>query len=316
VAAGEGGHETGHVGLGTQRQRRQLQPHGPAFGAFGQRGRDREIKVGRDLAEQLRRLVEVEPEIGGAHLTELAPPPVPGQAKGRIGAAGQHHAQLGRTVSEQEPDRRLHAVRADQVVVVEYQQHVGLVRLGRDIVDQRADQRVVGRRRPACHRAHPLGDARAHHVESGQHVTPEPHRVVISPVERQPGDRRGHAPDPLRQQDRLSVARRGGHQHQPAVQPLLEPVCQPAARHQPWARTRNLKLGGQQNVPLGRRSFHTTASTISSAVDALSRRARRRPRCHFSAGPQHREESTRPTAVAADGGPGAPRPPAVRQRPC
>ena len=68
VAAGEGGHETGHVGLGTQRQRRQLQPHGPAFGAFGQRGRDREIKVGRDLAEQLRRLVEVEPEIGGAHL--------------------------------------------------------------------------------------------------------------------------------------------------------------------------------------------------------------------------------------------------------
>src|SRR5256885_5259011 len=54
ISAGEGGHETGHVGLGTQRQRRQLQPHGPAFGAFGQRGRDREIKVGRDLAEQLR----------------------------------------------------------------------------------------------------------------------------------------------------------------------------------------------------------------------------------------------------------------------
>jgi hypothetical protein len=161
--------------------------------------------------------------------------------------------------------------------------HVGLVRLGRDIVDQRADQRVVGRRRGrARQRAHPLGDARAHHVESGQHVTPEPHRVVVSPVEGQPGDRLGHAPDPLRQQDRLSVARRGGHQHQPAVQALLEPVCQPATRHQPWPRTRHLKLGSQQNVPLGRRSFHTTASTISSAVDALSRCARRRPRCHFS----------------------------------
>ena len=285
VAAGEGGHETGHVGLGTQRQRRQLQAHGPAFGAFGQRGRYREVEIGQDLAEQLGRLVEVEPEIGGAHLAQLAPSPVPGQAKGRIGTAGYHHAQLGRTVIEQEPDRCLHAVRADQVVVVEYQQHVGLARLGHDVVDQRADQRVVGRRgRRTRQRAHPLGDARAHHVESGQHVTPEPHRVVVSAVERQPGGRLGHAPDPLRQQDRLAVTRRGGHQHQPAVQPFLEPVCQPAARHQSRPRARHLKLGSQQHVPLGRRSIHTTASTISSAVDALLVSARRRPRCHFSLG--------------------------------
>jgi len=69
-----------------------------------------------------------------------------------------------------------------------------------------------------------------------------------------------------------------GYQHQPAVQPLFEPVGQPAARHQSWPRARHLKLGSQQNVPLGRRSFHTTASTISSAVDALTRCARRRPR--------------------------------------
>src|SRR4029077_15494175 len=50
VAAGEGGHETAHVGLGTQRQRRQLQADGPAFGAFGQRGRHRERGGGQALA--------------------------------------------------------------------------------------------------------------------------------------------------------------------------------------------------------------------------------------------------------------------------
>ena len=194
VAAGEGGHEARDVGLGAQRQRRQLQPDGPAFGPFGQRGGGREVEVGRDLAEQFRRLVEVEPEIGGAHLTQLAPPPVPGQAQRRIGAAGQHDAQLGRTVLEQEPDRRVHGVRGDQVVVVEHQQHAGQARLGHDIVDQRADQRVVGRRRRrAGQRAHPLGDARARQVQSGQHMPPEPDRVVVSRVERQPGDRLGRS---------------------------------------------------------------------------------------------------------------------------
>ena len=143
MAAGERGHETGDVGLGAKRQRRQLQPDGPAFGPFGQRGRDRAVEVGGNLAEQFRRLVNAEPEIGGAHFTQFAPPPVPGQAEGRVGPAGQHDAQLGRTVIEQEPDRRLQGVRADQVVVVEYQQHVGLPRIGHHIVDQRADQRVV-----------------------------------------------------------------------------------------------------------------------------------------------------------------------------
>ena len=144
MAAGEGGHEAGDVGLGAQRQRRQLQPYRPAFGAFGQRGRRWQVEVGRDLAEQFGRFVNVEPEIGGAHLSQLAPPPVPGQAKRRIGPAGQHDAQLGRPVIEQEPDRRLQGVRADQVVVVEHQQHVGQARIGHHIVDQRADQRVVG----------------------------------------------------------------------------------------------------------------------------------------------------------------------------
>jgi hypothetical protein len=286
VAAGECRHEAGDVGLRAQRQRRQLQSYRPAFGAFGQRGRRRQVEVGRDLAEQLRRLVDVEPEIGGAYLRQLAPSPVPGQAKRRIGAAGQHDAQLGRPVIEQEPDRGLHGVRVDQVVVVEHQQRIRQVRIGHDIVDQRADQRVVGRRcRGARQRAQPLGHARAYRIQGGQHVPPEPHRVVVAPVEGQPGDGLSHAPDPLRQQDRLAVTRRGGHQHQPAAQPLVELVGQPAARDESWPRTRRLKLGRQQNVSLGRRSCHTTASTTISAVDALSRRPslRRRPGRHSSA---------------------------------
>ena len=260
MAAREGGHEAGQVGMAAKRQRRQLEPHRPALGPFGQCGHRPEVEVRRDAAKQFRRLVEAEPEVGGAHLTQFTPAPVPGQAKGRIGTAGQHHAQLGRTVLEQEPDGRVHTFRTDQVVVVEDQQHVRQVWLGRDIVDQRADQRVVTRRRRwASQRPQPPGNARTRQVESGQHVAPEPYRVVVSLIEGQPGDRPGHVPGTLRQENRLAVTRRRGHQHQPAVQPVAELGRQPGARHQPRPRTRHVQLGGQQNVALGWRSVQMTA---------------------------------------------------------
>ena len=252
VAAGESGHEAHDVGLVAQGQRGQLQPDGPALGPLGQRGHRGKVEFGHDLAEQFGRLIQVEPEIGCAHLTQLAPAPVPGQRQRRIGAAGHRDTQLRRTVLEQEPDRGVHAFRVDQVVIVQHQQHVRQVRLGHEIVDQRGDQRIVGRRRRGTgQRAHPPGQARAQPVQRGQHVPPEPDRVVVPLVERKPGHWLPADPGPLRQQNRLAVAGRRRHQDQPAAQALLELVRQPGPGHQAGPRPRHVQLGPQQDVRFG-----------------------------------------------------------------
>jgi hypothetical protein len=88
------------------------------------------------LLEQLRCLRGREPQLGHAHLGQLAACPQPRQRQRRIAAAGQHHAYPGRPVLGQECDRLVHLRRADHVVIVE--DNHGLVRS--QIVDQRRDQ--------------------------------------------------------------------------------------------------------------------------------------------------------------------------------
>jgi hypothetical protein len=103
VAAGERGHEPVDIGLPPHRQRRQLQPGRPALGAGRQRGHRGIGQVGAGcLAQEGRCLVGGEAQLGVAQLGELAPGPQPGQAKRRIGAAGQNGMQARWQVVEQE----------------------------------------------------------------------------------------------------------------------------------------------------------------------------------------------------------------------
>ena len=94
------------------------------------------------MLEQLRCLRGREPQLGDAYLGQLAAAPQPRQRQRRVAAAGQYHAYPGRPVLDQERERLVHLLRANQVVVVEDEQR--LVRS--QIVDQRRDQALERRR--------------------------------------------------------------------------------------------------------------------------------------------------------------------------
>ena len=222
VAAGERGHEPGHVALPAQRQASELEAGGPAFGAAGQRGhgRIRQAAFGARpyLGQQSRRLTRREPQIGGAQLGQLPAGPQPGQRQRRVGAAGQHQVQPGRAVLQQELDRSVHGRGLDDVVVVENQHRVG-TGIGGQLVDERGHQRLEG---SGCgraeQRAQPSIEARAYPVHRGHHMTPEPGRVVVPGVQRQPGrpGRDGAGPSrPAAPSCRSRRARRPAPAHAP-----------------------------------------------------------------------------------------------------
>jgi hypothetical protein len=66
--------------------------------------------------------------------------------------------QASRLVVQQEPERGVHLVGVDQVVVVQHQQH--LVRLGGQLVDQGRHQALKRPRRRPEQWGDPLADAR------------------------------------------------------------------------------------------------------------------------------------------------------------
>ena len=161
---------------------------------------------------QVPRLRGREPQLGHAYLGQLAACPQPRQRQRRIAAAGQYHACPGRPVLDQERERLVHLLRADHVVVVEDEQ--GL--LPSQIVDQCRDQGLERRRRwRAEQRSHPFAGPGTGPVQRGHRVAPEPGRVVVPRVQREPGDRVLAAPGPVGEQDCLAVSGRGGGQDEP-----------------------------------------------------------------------------------------------------
>ena len=86
MAAGERLHEAADVaGAGTaaRRERRQLQPGDPPFGTGLERGHVRRLQVqAHDLVEERVRLGRCEPQVGGAHLEQLAAGPQPRSGNG------------------------------------------------------------------------------------------------------------------------------------------------------------------------------------------------------------------------------------------
>ena len=150
VAAAERRHEPGGIGLPRQRKGGQPQAGHPPLGAGGQSRHHRGGQVSTSrLAEQRRRLLLAEPQVGGAQLGQLPASPQPGQRQRRIGPAGQHQVQARRQVLQQERQRHVHRPGVDQVIVIQDQQHLA-VGPGGQVVDQRRHQPLerCQRRRP------------------------------------------------------------------------------------------------------------------------------------------------------------------------
>ena len=150
---------------------------------------------------------------------------------------------------KQERERLVHGLGANHVIVVQDEQR--LIWLGGQFIDQGRHQALERRRcGRAEERGYPSADPRPGPVQRGHRVAPEPGRVVITHVQRQPRGRELAVPGPVRQQDRLAVPGRPADQDQPACQSRIEPFGQPRPRHQARLRRGHVQLGSQQGVLL------------------------------------------------------------------
>ena len=139
------------------------------------------------------------------------------------------------------------------MVVIQDQPDLVVGGLGGELIDQRRHQRLKrGRCRRAEQRAHPLFDSRVRPVQRGYRMPPEPGRVVVGRVQREPPGRAATVSDPVGQQDCLAVSGRGAHQDQPLRQPLIEPLRQPRPGHLARPRPRHMQFGRQQHIPPAR----------------------------------------------------------------
>jgi hypothetical protein len=143
--------------------------------------------------------------------------------------------------------------RLDQVVVVQDQHH--LLGLGDQLVDQHGHHRL-GRRLAALEQGlDPLTDPGPHSVQGGGDIAPEPRRVAVADIRRQPGHRLPAAPNPIAKQAGLAEAGRRTDQGEGTGRPLAEALQQPWADQEAGPGPGDVQLGRQQAVPLRRRSI-------------------------------------------------------------
>ena len=139
------------------------------------------------------------------------------------------------------------------MIIIEDQQHLAVSGRSGKVVDQRRHQPIEGRRggRPK-QRGDPRSDPRPCLVQRRDSMAPEPRRIAISAVQRQPADRSATTPGPVSQQSRLAEPSRCAQQHEPTRQSVAEPIEQPRARHETGLRVGRIQLRGKQNISLGR----------------------------------------------------------------
>ena len=145
VVAGEAGDEAAGVLASVERQRRQLERRDPPLGPLLEGGdvRRGQIQTGR-RGEVRGGFGGGEAQVGGPDLDQLAAHPPAGQRQIGIGPGTDHDVRLGRKMLEEEGHTLVDLVVVDQVVVVEHQPH--LTRSGAQLVQQRREDRVGGRR--------------------------------------------------------------------------------------------------------------------------------------------------------------------------
>ncbi len=217
MAARERRQERRDVVAPVERQRRELEPDGPALGAFGERRHG--VYGQRDVGcpvEEVGRFGRTEPQVGCPDLGQLAARPTSCQQQRRIGPADHDDAELLGGVFDEEPDPGVDVAVVDQVVVVEDQHHV-IERIIDPVRDRRSD--LIDRR--IARSADQTIDIDAERcrivasgpVERGRDMSPESDRVVVVGVEREPRSRGLATATPVGHEDRLSTAGRRTHQH-------------------------------------------------------------------------------------------------------
>ena len=202
--------------MAAQRDGGQVHPGGPSLGPFHELIQVRLAELDSGHGEQqLRGLLRSEAQLAGPHLGHLPGRPQPGQRQWRIGPGDEHDLHGRRQVQQQELELLVTAAVSDHVIVVEHQ-------------DRRRRERgqLVGQ-----HRQHRLGKLRCLRPQFGQDrfavdlragpgqraddIPPQPARVAVAAVERDPGERPGlrRAGPPLRDEGGLAEPGRRVHKH-------------------------------------------------------------------------------------------------------
>ena len=150
VVAGELGDERRRVVTALHRQRGELERSDPTLGPGLQHvdvgGREREV---HGVGQVGGGFVGGEAEICSSDLEQVAVGPERSEWERRVGAGGDHEADLGWQVLEQERDRIVDLGGFDHVVVVEHEDQIDCS--GLEVVDQGGDDRLRrGGRRSAA----------------------------------------------------------------------------------------------------------------------------------------------------------------------
>ena len=146
-------------------------------------------------------------------------------------------------------DRR----RLDELVVI--QQERDLLGPGDQLVDEGGHDRLQRRRLgPAEQWGEPLANGDPRPVQGRGDIPPEPHRIVVAGVQRQPGDRLPGLARPVAEQARLPEPRRGADQGQLPPRPRGEACQQPGTWQQAGTPLWHIELGGQQDIVVAGRS--------------------------------------------------------------
>jgi hypothetical protein len=144
--------------------------------------------------------------------------------------------------------------RLDQVIVVQHQHD--LVGLLDQLVDQHGQHHLQRRLAALEQGINPLVNPGPQLVQGRGDIAPEPRRVTVAAVQRQPGHRLPAAPSPIPQQAGLAETGRRTDQGEGTGRPLVEALQQPRAGHETGSGPGDVQLGRQQAVPLGRHGFH------------------------------------------------------------
>ena len=259
-----------------QRQRRELESGDPSLGALLE-GDDllRGERETHHVVEVCLGLIGSEAKVRGANLDQLSAYPPPRQGQVRVGSRTDDDVDVRGEVVQEEGDGPVDVAVVDEVVVVQDQPRLD-GRL-RELVDQHGQQVVDGQRggpgqlqssRPVVEH----GD-----VEGGGHASPERRRVVVRPVEREPGHRSvrvGVRPEPLGEERRLAEPGGRGQQRQPRPRSGSEPLQKPGAAHQTGLPPRHVQLGGDQRT---RHDPRPPRSSRMIARDGSGRLTQRKP---------------------------------------
>ena len=301
LAAGELGREPVLVVVPGQRQRRQPQPGRPPLGPLVKHPQRRLAQLHPGGRQQLPRLGQTEPQVGGADLGQLAFQPQPVQPQPQVVPGGQDDPQLVGGAHHQQLQLAARLVRPQLVQVIDHQPDP--VRQRRQVLQQPLGDHPpvqVRRRRQSPHQRRTWGRL----AQRVSHRQPEPLRIPLAALDRHPRGplRQARRADPRPQQGRLAAARRRRHHGHPGRRP--EPLEQPGSGHDP-SRTRAGKTAGAEARSLGRPHGQIIARP-QPARTATPARGRSRPdqASHPSAAVPHLQFPDPPAAAVSKRHPG------------